>query len=447
MKKFLYSILVLAFAVTSVFAENPLAFPGAEGYGSVSIGGRGGKIIEVTNLNDNGPGSFRTAVEDSLPRIVVFKVSGTIELKSELRITQSFLTIAGQSAPGDGICLKNYPLIIDGTEHITIRGIRIRPGIESGLIGSEIDGLQIRNSQYVIVDHCTVSWSVDEMLNTWHGSKDITIQWCIFAEPLNRSIHEKGAHGFGATIGGIRASYHHNLFANSTGRNPSIGGNRVEKTELMDYRNNVIYNYCHRTCDGKPTSINMVNNYYKPGPGTKASVMKRVAKLDDASKYGFTSKWYIDGNFIEGFPEIEKNNIDLGVEIDGEQNKADVLATEPFPTLSVKTETATEAFHSVIQNAGNFQHDSWEKRLIDEVKTGSVHFGDGYIDKVEDSGSWPILKSSEAPVDTDHDGMPDTWELQHKLDPKNPIDGLEKNDEGHTNVEVYLNGLCEVNYN
>ena len=179
-KNHIFVLAVLIFAVNSVIAQVK-AFPSAEGYGAKSIGGRGGKVIEVTNLNDNGPGSFRNAVEDSVPRTVIFEVSGTIELKKELRIRNAYLTIAGQTAPGDGICLKNYPLIVDGAHDIIIRAIRIRPGIESGLIGSEIDGLQIRNSSDVIVDHCTVSWSVDEILNTWHGSKDITIQWCIFA--------------------------------------------------------------------------------------------------------------------------------------------------------------------------------------------------------------------------------------------------------------------------
>lgn len=444
MKKFIYSILILAFAVTSICAENPIAFPGAEGYGASSIGGRGGKVIEVTSLNDRGPGSFRSAVEDSVPRTVVFRISGTIALKSELRITHSYLTIAGQSAPGQGICLKNFPLIVDGANHIIIRGIRIRPGIESGQIGSEIDGLQIRNCQYVIVDHCTVSWSVDEILNTWHGSRDITIQWSIFAEPLNQSIHEKGPHGFGASIGGNKASYHHNLFANATARNPSIGGNHIEKTTEMDFRNNVIYNWRHRTCDGKPTSVNLINNYYKPGPGTLPSVLKRVARLDDASKYGFQSKWYIDGNFIEGFPEIEGNNIDLGVEIEGEQNKTDVLAIVPFETATVITDTAVKAYEKVLGRAGHFIRDFWENQLITEVKTGTVHFGSGYIDKVEDSGGWPELTGKAAPEDNDHDGLPDFWELQNKLDPNNAADGNFLNAEGYTNLEIYLNSLGEI---
>lgn len=424
-------------------AANILAFPSAEGFGAYSIGGRGGKVIEVTNLNDSGLGSFRNAVEDTIPRTVVFRLSGTIELKSELRITHSYLTIAGQTAPGDGICLKNYPLIIDGAHNIIIRAIRVRPGIESGLIGSEIDGLQIRNSHDVIIDHCTVSWSVDEILNTWHGSKDITIQWCIFAEPLNHSVHEKGAHGYGASLGGIRATYHHNLFANCAGRNPSVAGNNIEKTELMDFRNNVIFNRGHRTCDGKPSSINMVNNYYKPGPAVKPSVLNRIAKVESAEKYGFACEWYIDGNAIEGFPEIEKDNVNLGVEAEG-INKLDLLTDHPFPTVPVKTQSANEAYKLVLENVGVVcAYDSWEKRLLNEVETGKVGHGNGHIDKVDEAGGWPILESKILPVDTDHDGMPDQWENAKGLNLNMPDDASAIYENGFTNLEIYLNTLLE----
>lgn len=441
MNKYQILVLILLFFSFCEISAQIKAFPSAEGYGAFAIGGRAGKVIAVTNLNDSGPGSFRSAVEDTVPRTIIFTLSGTINLKSELRIKHSYLTIAGQTAPGEGICLKNYPLFIDGVQHVIIRNIRVRPGTESGILGSEIDGLQIRNSQNVIIDHCTVSWSVDEILNTWHGSKDITIQWSVFAEPLVHSVHEKGAHGYGASLGGVRATYHHNLFANCTARNPSVAGNHIENTELMDFRNNVIFNWGHRTCDGKPRSINMVNNYYKPGPATNPAVLKRVAKLDDASAYGFISKWYISGNKIEGYPEIELNNIVKGVEVDKGINKTDLLANEPFPTIDLKTELAGEAYQQVLRLVGNKKRDSWEKRIIRELKTGKLKYGNGHIDKVEEAGGWPILKSKKSLIDTDNDGMPDKWEKRNCLNPQNPSDGAQYANNGYTNLENYLNTL------
>ena len=440
-KNQLIVLAILLLFVNCSFAQIK-AFPTAEGFGADAIGGRGGKVIEVTNLDDSGPGSFREAVEASGPRTVIFRISGTIALKKELHISNSFLTIAGQTAPGDGICLKNYPLVVDGADEVIIRAIRIRPGIESGLIGSEIDGLRIENSSNVIVDHCTVSWSVDEILNTWHGGKNITIQWSIFGEPLNHSVHEKGAHGFGASLGGQQVTFHHNLFANAAGRNPSVAGNHLEKTELMDFRNNVIFNYGHRTCDGKPRSINMVNNYYKPGPATNESVLKRVAKVESAEKYGFSCKWYIDGNAIEGYPEIEKDNIHLGVESDEGLNKTDLLTNQPFATATVETQTAFEAYNLVLKNAGVVcAYDEWEKKLLKEVKTGKVRHGNGHIDKVEEAGGWPTLKSKAAPADSDHDGMPDSWEKKAGLDPENSSDAGAIAENGYTNLENYLNLL------
>ena len=206
------------------------AFPGAEGWGALTPGGRGGKVLKVTNLNDSGPGSFREAVMSSGPRIVVFEISGTITLKSELIIREPYLTIAGQTAPGDGICLKGWSLKIADTHDIIVRGIRVRPGVESGLIGSEIDALGISQSNNIIIDHCSFSWSCDEVVNNWHGSSNITIQWCMISEPLNRSVHEKGPHGYGASLGGYKLSFHHNLMACM----PEIQA-LPEMTEILQY--------------------------------------------------------------------------------------------------------------------------------------------------------------------------------------------------------------------
>jgi len=228
-------MLVLA---SSLAAEPRLAFPSAEGFGRFATGGRGGEVVAVTNLNDRGPGSLREAVRAG-NRTVVFHVSGTIGLQSDLLIEHSNLTIAGQTAPGDGICLRGRPLRLRGANDVILRHLRVRPGPEFGLA---IDGIEVRGGRNIIIDHCSVSWTVDEAMNTWHGARDLTVQWCVIAEPLNRSVHPKGAHGYGASWGGENVSYHHNLFAHATARTPSVAGQARERTVLMDHRNSVIYN-------------------------------------------------------------------------------------------------------------------------------------------------------------------------------------------------------------
>lgn len=442
MMKILFPLICILF-YTAGYAQQ-LAFPGAEGFGAHSKGGRGGKVIFVENLNDSGPGSLRQAVEDREPRTIIFKVSGTIELQSKLSIENPYITIAGQTAPGDGICLKNYPLEVLNTHDVVIRGIRVRPGVASGLEGSMLDAIDIRNSKSVIIDHCTGSWSSDEILNTWHGAEDVTVQYCIFAEPLNKSVHDKGAHGYGASIGGKRASYHHNLFAHAVARNPSIGGNDREKTELLDFRNNVVFNWGHRSCDGKPLSINFVNNYYKPGPATNPEVRRRVVRIDNSGRYGFQSVWHIEGNMIEGYPGLSSDNwkgaVDFEQGVSEERNRQ----VEPFESGFYKTEDAKTAYENVLKSAGVIVpgRDEWEKRIIAEVRSGKPSNGAGIIDKVEQGGGWPVLKSSKPEPDSDRDGMPDTWEKRNGLNHKNPDDqNGDANSDGYTNLEEYLNQL------
>lgn len=422
------------------------AFPGAEGWGAFTPGGRGGKVLKVTNLNDSGPGSFREAVMSPGPRIVVFEVSGTITLKSDLTIREPYLTIAGQTAPGDGICLKGWPLKIANTHDIIIRGLRVRPGTESGLVGSEIDALGISQSNNIIMDHCSFSWSCDEVVNNWHGSSNITIQWCMISEPLNHSVHEKGAHGYGASLGGYKLSFHHNLMAHATARNPSIAGNDRNFTILMDFRNCVIYNWVHRSCDGKPLSINVVNNYFKSGPATNDAVKRRIARIDNSENMGFRGAWHIDGNYIEGFTNISADNWEGGVDFERGASEETNRRTEPFPIANVTTQSAIDAFESVLKNVGVIVpgRDSQEKRIVEEVRKGTFTFGSkGIIDNVEQVGGWPILKSLPAPVDSDDDGMPDEWEIKMGL---NPYDSSDANDDssigdGYTNIEKYINGL------
>lgn len=442
--------LLILIGSNNLIAQELPAFPGAEGFGMYSTGGRGGKVIEVTNLNDDGPGSFRDAVMLPYPRIVIFMVSGTIELKSELVITSPYLTIAGQTAPGDGICLKNYPLDISNTHDIIIRSIRIRPGIGSGLKGSEIDGVEIRGSKNIIFDHCTISWSNDEGINNWHQSSFITFQWCIMTEPLNKSVHEKGAHGFAASIGGYKSSFHHNILANATARNPSIGGNNQNVTVMLDFRNNVISNWGHRSCDGKPLSVNLVNNYYKPGPATKESVKRRIARIDNAEKMGFSTLWHIEGNYVEGYPEISSNNWAGGVDFEPGTSEARNRSITPFNTASVTTQTAEEAYKLVLENAGAIapKRDIQDVRTIEQIKSGNYIFTpDGIVDNVEQVGKWPILKSQKPPKDSDGDGIPDKWEIANGLNPDDPSDAvMDRNGDGYTNIEEYINSLVPNPY-
>lgn len=418
-----------------------LAFPSAEGFGRFALGGRGGEVYAVTNLNDSGPGSLRDAV--SAPdRTIIFKISGTIELQSDLMLTHPRITIAGQSAPGDGICLKKFPLRISKTNDVIVRYLRVRPGTDSK---QPVDGIEAQESTNVIIDHCSVSWSQDEGINTWHGCKDITVQWCMVAEPLNKA-YNRGAHAFAATIGGVNASFHHNLFAHCTARNPSVGGNHKYKTENADFRCNLIYNHGHRSCDGKPHSINIVNNYYKPGPATSKGVKRRIVRIDDAKKgYGFLPVWHIEGNQIEGAPDLAADNWKGGVEFDGATNALDNRSLQPFPFAPVMTQSADQAAKLVLENVGATRprRDAVDKRIIHEVRTTTATFGEsGIIDSQAEVGGWPELKSAEAPPDSDGDGMPDTWELAHKLDPKNSADGKQLAPDGYSHLEHYLNHLA-----
>jgi len=435
---------ITLFSAITLQAQLP-AFPGAEGWGMYAKGGRGGVVLAVTNLNDNGPGSFRAAVMNPNPRIVIFQVSGTIELKSKLVITAPYLTIAGQTAPGDGICLKNFPLDLANSHDIIIRSIRVRPGIGSGLIGSEIDGVEVRESSNVIFDHCSVSWSNDEGMNNWHKTSNITFQWCLMSEPLNKSVHEKGSHGYCASIGGYKASFHHNILANGAGRNPSIGGNNQNVTVFLDVRNCVISNWGHRSCDGKPLSINLVNNYFKPGPATNEDVKRRIARIDNAEKMGFTTLWYIEGNKVEGYPEISTDNWKGGVDFEENCSAARNRAMIPFESIPVKTQSADEAYLLVLKNAGATapKRDIQDERIINQIKTNSFKFGtNGIIDNVEQVGGYPVLKSTAPLKDSDGDGIPDEWEIAHRLNPNDRSDAT-KSDlaNGYTHIEEYINSL------
>ena len=425
MKYFLLSLMLIC---SFVFNGMTLpAFPGAEGYGSDTPGGRGGKVFFVTNLSDAGSGSLRAAINATGKRIVVFSVSGTIDLKSDLVVKNPNITIAGQSAPGDGICVKNYKFMISAKD-VVVRYLRIRRGNASGAAD---DALGIADAANVIVDHCSISWGCDEIVNTWHGAENITIQWSIFSEGLHHRDH-----GFAATLGGNKASYHHNLIANCPGRNPSIGGNNTYQTHNMDFRNSVIYNFGYRTFDGKPNSVNIVNNYFKPGP---MSTQTMFANIDESKYQKITfSKWHVSGNVWHGNETITKDNKA------GLTDKLEYLVDEPNEFSPVITVSAEEAFTKVMEDVGAQlpKQDVVDARIIKEVKSGTATYGKGIVLSPKDVGGWPELASSPAPADSDKDGMPDSWETKHGLNPDDCSDGpKDKDGNGYTNIEEYLNEL------
>jgi hypothetical protein len=310
--------------------ELELAFPGADGYGKTTTGGRGGQVIKVTNLNDAGAGSLRAAIEQSGPRIIVFEVSGNIVLKSRLQIKNGNVTIAGQTAPGDGICIQNYEMVVNA-DNVILQFLRFRMG---DLTKNEQDALWGRYQKNIIVDHCSMSWSIDEC-SSFYANRNFTMQWCILAESLNKSFHEKDDHGYGGIWGGNQASFHHNLLAHHNSRNPRFdGGNRPGTGGLrpeigidkVDYRNNVIYNWRGNSAyGGENGEYNMVNNYYKPGPATPSNRNKRIMQIskekDEAYSPGYGT-FFIEGNYIVGNAAVTVNNWAGGVDYTSAENRS-----------------------------------------------------------------------------------------------------------------------------
>lgn len=441
----------------------PPAFPGAWGGGMFATGGRGGRVIEVTNLNDSGPGSFRAAVEAEGKRIVVFRVAGIIPLESNININHPDITIAGQTAPGDGICIANYSININ-TENVIMRHLRVRRGRPEGGQGSDnIGGNPIGN---IIVDHCSTSWGMDENLSLYRYMRpnpdgtqtklpvqNLTIQYCISSEALNA-----GNHAFGGTWGGQDSTFHHNLFACNTARNPSIG-----MSGEFDYRNNVIFNWRHRTMDGgdETSMINVINNYYKPGPATNDDMKFIIARIEQRNMYspgrrwekgswypkasGRPGKWYVAGNVVEGYPDVTADNW-RGMKMSGDgEVPAEARVLTPFEAWPMHQQSAVAAYEEVLAKAGATlpKRDAVDARVIEMVRTGQPTVGNGIIDDPAHVGGYPqyTFNPAEVPVDTDKDGMPDSWETQYNLSPDDPADGaLDSDGDGYTNVEEYLNG-------
>ncbi len=442
--------------------ETAVAFPGAEGFGRDATGGRGGQVIKVINLNDSGPGSLRAAVETSGPRIIIFTISGTIILKSTLKINKGDITIAGQTAPGDGICLRDYPVLLDA-DNVIIRFMRFRMGDAAQQEGDALGG---RFKKNIIVDHCSMSWSTDECVSIYNN-ENTTLQWCIIAESLRNSVHGKGAHGYGGIWGGKNASFHHNLMAHHDSRNPRFGeyaNDAFALTDLVDVRNNVFYNWGGNSAyGGEAMNINIVNNYYKPGPAT--SKTERIFspdknKVSGTPVYDQWGRFYINGNYVDGSSRASGDNWAYGVYNQfhssyGTVSEADKTAMKlslPLPiNNNMATYTAEKAYVQVLAFAGaSLKRDVLDTRIVNDVKnktftaTGSNGSTKGIIDTQADAGGWPLLQSLSPLTDTDGDGMPDEWEIAQKLDPKKANANGKNLSTGYDNIEVYINNLVKI---
>ena len=408
------------------------AFPGAEGYGAQTAGGRGGQVIAVTNLDASGPGSLRAAIEAKGPRIVVFRVSGTID--GDVKIKNDQITIAGQTAPGDGITIKGN-LAIDAND-VVIRYLRVRTDHEGDALGG-------RYRKNIILDHVSASWSSDEVLSLYHN-ENVTIQWCMITEACAKA---DGSHRFGGIWGNQHGTYHHNLIAHNDSRNIRWASG----CGYNDYRNNVLYNWGYETSYGGEaqqkgdrrtppvpfSTINMVANYYKPGPATRSDVKARIAKPSSRGNDD-NGSWYVAGNYVDSSPEVTADNW-LGMH-GNDFTKLDA----PWEAMPIRQQSAMDAYLAVLDHAGCSlpKRDSIDARIIEEVRNSTATHGrNGIITTPDEVGGWPKLQVAKAPLDSDNDGMPDEWELRFKLNPQDATDGpQDKDKDGHTNVEEYLNG-------
>jgi hypothetical protein len=409
------------------------AFPGAEGFGATTPGGRGGRVILVTNLNDAGPGSLRAACEAEGPRMVLFRVAGTIALQRPIIVRNPHLTLAGQTAPGDGLCLRDHPFEV-ATHDVIVRYLRSRLG---DVTGRQADSLDFyHGASNSIFDHCSATWSIDEVLSLAGDVSNVTVQWCLIGESLNKSKHPKGPHGYGSLArANGPVSFHHNLWIHNDARNPRLGDNYGRPPyPTFDVRNNVIYDY-GQTCSGLTQGqlkVNYLANYIKPGPSSQARTPIRVGAPSDL-------RFYIRDNVFEGHEAMTADNSLFfdSMEINGKRQVETVA--EPFAVAPVKTVPATEAFGLVLASVGASLpvRDPVDTRIADEVRRGGGHI----INSQTEVGGWPELKSGVPPVDSDNDGMPDAWEIRHGLNPHDPADAAADNDrDGYTNLEEYLNG-------
>jgi pectate lyase len=431
---------ILMVVLSQAVVGQQLAFPGADGFGKHATGGRGGEVIYVTNLNDSGPGSLRAAIETKGPRTVVFEVSGTIVLEDDLAIDEPYITIAGQTAPGDGLAIRDGSLEI-GTHNVIVRYLRVRLGDQ----GEAGDAISIQSGHDIIVDHCSSSWSTDEVLSASTDEPDlsnVTVQWSFITEALNPEDH-----GYGSLIrgtGGVKYSFHHNLYAHNRGRNPRPGNYDSNPHDedpeglLLDFRNNVIYNWGgghagYNADSESVTKLNYVGNFLIPGVNSETTGIA----YETGSPF---NKTY----FYDNYYDVEKpeNPWEL-VAFDEDWSQQQIEAykqNKPFSAGAIKTDAPKAAFEKVLSHGGASQpnRDVVDERIVNDVKnrTGAI------IDSQNEVGGWPELESTSAPTDTDRDGMPDQWEEKHDLDPAKDADAAVYTiSEHYTNLEVYLNHL------
>jgi len=412
------------------------AFPGAEGFGTDTPGGRGGTVCKVTNLNDTGTGSLRACVSASGPRIVVFRVSGTITLSMRLEIVNPYLTIAGQTAPGDGITLRTVAsygkqTMLITTHDVVIRYLRFRPGHSDAPTDSR-DALTIykAGAYDVVIDHASLSWASDEILNTYDYSNRVTVSWSLVSEALNDTAHSKGLLSGG--VGARNVSLHHNLIASNADRCPQISG-----VAVADLRNNVVYNCGNGSGKGLTlissskgrAQVNWVGNYYKPGPITPLSRAEFAMHEGDT---GRSQQWYGDGNLRWTPTGDQPARVATGY--------AWGQIPTPFDAPPVTTTTAAQAYQDVLAEAGaSCRRDPVDQRVVADVQAGTGTL----INDPNQVGGYPTLTSEPPPQDTDGDAMPDTWETAHGTNPTVHDAAQDTDGNGYTNVEDWINGFCQ----
>ena len=457
MKRILY-LLITVLLATASFAQTP-AFPGAEGGGKYVTGGRGGIVYYVNSLEDTKVGD-KKAREGTLrwcldrndsAKVILFKVAGVIHLNSLLNIPSN-TTIAGQSAPGDGICIAGYPTRIDG-DNIIVRFMRFRMGDLNGVEDDSFKGIRHKD---IIIDHCSMSWSTDECAS-FYDNTNFTMQWCILSESLRASVHKKGNHGYAGIWGGKTATFHHNLLAHHDSRNPRMCGSRYSaqpELELVDFRNNVIFNWGENSgYAGEGGRYNFVNNYYKPSKTSQHPnrIFSPNADLgDNKQEAGVWGQFYLSGNYFYEDSKTSEDNI-LGFQPNpNSKNKSDLLSPTPFPVPSVETDDAITAYEKVLKHAGaSYRRDNTDIRIVHETINGSTPIRasgnagskPGMLDSQKDVGGWDTYpyNPDEIPTDNNADGMPDGW-LETNYPNKKAND---KNEEGYTYLEIYLNDLVK----
>lgn len=454
------------------------AFPGAEGGGKFSFGGRGGKVLVVTNLNDDGPGSFRWAVEQGGARIVVFNVAGIIRINTPVIIRAPYITIAGQTAPGDGVCIAGESVWIN-THDVVIRYMRFRRG--ETWVGRRDDAIGGNPIGNIMIDHVSATWGLDENMSMYRhmyndstgtqeaklGTVNITIQNSIFGESL-----DTWNHAFGSTLGGENCTFMRNLWANNSGRNPSIGWHGI-----FNFVNNVVFNWVHRSVDGGDyrAQYNIINNYFQPGPATPKdnNVGHRILKPESGRsklKYKVYGRAYVNGNVMEGYPEITKDNWNGGVQVEDLPNAGEykdyMKWNKPLPMPAITIMEANDAKKYVLANAGATlpKRDAVDARIIEQVRTGKIKYDPnvtlpatqfehrrlpidsykiGIITDPAQVGGYPEYKGV-AYKDSDNDGIPDDWEKKNGLNPNNATDAAQpaKSKSGYSNIEEYLNAVA-----